>query len=44
MPDFLAVEMTRQRLDRVERAAEEGARRDGWLRAVSAERRARRHR
>jgi hypothetical protein len=35
MPDFLAGELTRQRLDLLERAAEEGARRHRLLRALS---------
>jgi hypothetical protein len=42
MPDFLIGELHRQRLDQVERAARDGARRREWLRLALEARRARR--
>jgi hypothetical protein len=44
MPDFLTGELQRQRIDQVERAAEDGARRRVWLREALQARRARRPR
>ncbi len=42
MPDFLTGQLHRQRLEQVERAASEGARRREWLRQALEARRARR--
>jgi hypothetical protein len=42
MPDFFTQELHRQRLDGVERAAQEGARRREWLRLAREARRVRR--
>ena len=42
MPDFFASELHRQRLDRVDRVAHEGARRREWVRQVLEARRSQR--